>query len=65
MKDKECICPIVEIKVTDDSHVTNDDMRVIADTLKASVQKTVITAKGSWNGASSLFGPHRKECPCR
>lgn len=58
MSESECICPVVEIKVTSRDHVSEREMRQIADDLNASVSLIAPDER------HALFGLHRLDCPC-
>lgn len=56
---KDCICPVVVITCYS-NHVSEDQMRMIAATINASVTKKCIDG-GSMH---TMYAPHRKDCPC-
>lgn len=59
MSDKECICPVVIIKAEKQSHVTIEQMRVIANKLRATVTRRTKQSE------ETTFGKHRDDCPAR
>lgn len=58
MSELKCICPVVEIKTTDNAHVSDVQAKAIANELRATVALTTP------DRYSVSYGKHRSDCPC-